>query len=405
MQLFAYVVVLTLEWTARLTLWFLQNKYIQQYASDGRQIGYLGLGFAILEGSRGVVDLLVWTITGKRYLKVLSCRKPDSDSNSSSFQTDSLSEHSILLRDVSSDFLELSVRRRRNSIVQRGPHVSSILRHDLISCIAWGILDSATVDWQRREQARKQSTQTSKGLQVYQQKLLCPFALKCLSVDFTDYSPSLFTELRLLVDIDPITYAHSFHNRVSSGAAGMDETLTSGRSGSFFYYTDDRRYMVKTLESSELKVVLELLPDYHRYLTAERHSLLPRYCGLHQTRLSPEQNFIPIIVMQNILFAPRSAPVEEKYDLKGSWVSRTAKKKKKDSRGSSHVPTWKDCDLKRRFRIGTEQRQRLLAQLERDVQFLASFGLMDYRCVPFLKSIQARIGYECMDYVDVYDPH
>jgi hypothetical protein len=36
----------------------------------------------------------------------------------------------------------------------------------------------------------------------------------------------------------------------------------AGASGSFFFFSHDRRFLIKTMTSGELKLFLKLLPDY-----------------------------------------------------------------------------------------------------------------------------------------------
>ena len=42
-------------------------------------------------------------------------------------------------------------------------------------------------------------------------------------------------------------------------------TNNGGSSGSFFFYTEDNKYLIKTLPKHELEVFLELLPDIKAY--------------------------------------------------------------------------------------------------------------------------------------------
>lgn len=383
-QLFTYVIVLSLEWTLRFVFWIMQNIYVQDHTQVGSTVRYLGLPFAILEGSRGVVDFLFWmSMSNRLQLFFNFWRKKRKGSNNIQEESPLLSS-SLRTSSISSQ----QRRPRRQVGLQESP-VSSILRYDFVCCIAWGILDSAPIDWQRQYRVSNQSNssrfgrrrqrQGSSKVPIVQQKLTCPTAKQCLDVDFVDYAPAQFTELRLMVGITPILYAQSFHDKANGTATGMDETLTAGRSGSFFYYTSDRQYLVKTLPTTELDVMVELLPAYHSYLSEEPDSFLPRYCGLHQTRLSPEQSFISVIVMQNIFNTPQFIQIHEKYDLKGSSASRTVRKPGQAGKSRGKVPTWKDNDLHRKLRVGSERRGKILGQLGRDVHFLVSQGIMDYR--------------------------
>ena len=52
----------------------------------------------------------------------------------------------------------------------------------------------------------------------------------------------------------------------------LAELLSDGKSGSFFYFSNDGRYLIKTVPLRELTALLELLPDYTRHMRAHPHS-------------------------------------------------------------------------------------------------------------------------------------
>ncbi|RYH13825.1 hypothetical protein EON65_34725, partial [archaeon] len=141
------------------------------------------------------------------------------------------------------------------------------------------------------------------------------------SFQFTDYSPKRFAKIRKLSGISNEMYQQSFATTTMPDFSG-------GRSGAFVYFSSDYRYIVKTCTPYELETLLNLLPEYEAYLTREyrkkRNSLLTRYLGAHRIVMYD----IPLyfLVMKNICFEK----VDEKYDLKGSWISRHGSKKKKD---------------------------------------------------------------------------
>ena len=57
---------------------------------------------------------------------------------------------------------------------------------------------------------------------------------------------------------------------------------STGKSGSFFFYTDDHKYLLKSIRRSEFKVLLKKLKQYYEYILENPESLLPRYYGLHR---------------------------------------------------------------------------------------------------------------------------
>ena len=61
----------------------------------------------------------------------------------------------------------------------------------------------------------------------------------------------VFRTLRKLLKVDPADYMISI-----CGNDALRELSSPGKSGSFFYLTNDDRYMIKTMKKSEVKVSL-----------------------------------------------------------------------------------------------------------------------------------------------------
>jgi 1-phosphatidylinositol-4-phosphate 5-kinase len=59
--------------------------------------------------------------------------------------------------------------------------------------------------------------------------------------------------------------------------------LTSqGKSGSFFYYTADGKYMLKTIHYREYKKLRSILEDYYYYIKENPSTLITKFFGLHK---------------------------------------------------------------------------------------------------------------------------
>lgn len=85
--------------------------------------------------------------------------------------------------------------------------------------------------------------------------------------------------------------------------------------------------------------------------------------------------------------------IERIYDLKGSTVGRIVKLKQ-DQKEKSGLKVLKDlnfCDLKDHMNIEDEQKERVLEVIDKDSQFLASQGLMDYSLL-FIKAAKKTTG-------------
>jgi 1-phosphatidylinositol-4-phosphate 5-kinase len=73
----------------------------------------------------------------------------------------------------------------------------------------------------------------------------------------------------------------------------------AGASGSFFFYSHDRKLLIKTLKNNEKAILLGFLEDYVKHIVdSDNCSLLARIYGLYTIKSSV---FSPldVIIMQN----------------------------------------------------------------------------------------------------------
>ena len=195
---------------------------------------------------------------------------------------------------------------------------------------------------------------------------------------FIDVEPSIFSMLRNTYSTSSRAYRDSFKikNAMDIDSSGMLEKFTEGRSGSFFYFTRDFKYIIKTVTASEEAFLQKIAYQYYRHMQKNPNSVIVRLFGLHKVRLAPEQAYIRVLVMENIFYNKSGLKINECYDLKGSTVSRRVLKGGKTQ--SKHRGTLKDLDLQRRIVIGAENKAHLLEQLREDVSFLMGCRIMDY---------------------------
>lgn len=90
-----------------------------------------------------------------------------------------------------------------------------------------------------------------------------------------DYCPLVFRSLRKLFKVDPADYMISI-----CGNDALRELSSPGKSGSFFYLTNDDRYMIKTMKKSEVKVSFSHI---HTYIFDYTHIYVCTYHWLHVT--------------------------------------------------------------------------------------------------------------------------
>ncbi|CAL9215856.1 unnamed protein product [Arabidopsis halleri] len=189
------------------------------------------------------------------------------------------------------------------------------------------------------------------------------------SVDFRwkDYCPLVFRRLRELFQVDPAEYMLAI-----CGNDALRELSSPGKSGSFFYLTQDDRFMIKTVKKSEVKVLLRMLPSYYKHVCQYENSLVTRFYGVHCVKPVGGQK-TRFIVMGNLFCSEYR--IQRRFDLKGSSHGRSTAKPEGEI---DETTTLKDLDLNFAFRLQRNWYQELMKQIKRDCEFLEAERIMDY---------------------------
>lgn len=204
---------------------------------------------------------------------------------------------------------------------------------------------------------------------------------------FYDYAPMVFHRIRSHFGINHDEYLRSvgpeqlLGNMVLGNLSSLSELSSEGKSGAFFYYTADGKYMMKTVTPKEQQLLKRVLKRYYDHITTNTGSLLVRFLGLHCLRVRKVTKGISrdrrlhFVVMGNMFNTPFE--IHRRYDLKGSWVGR-------QTPGREHLdPTiaLKDVDFKQAsecINVGPEEKDRLVKIMENDTAFLRDINVIDY---------------------------
>eukprot|EP00002_Diphylleia_rotans_P024923 TRINITY_DN4922_c1_g1_i1.p1 TRINITY_DN4922_c1_g1~~TRINITY_DN4922_c1_g1_i1.p1 ORF type:complete len:881 (-),score=161.69 TRINITY_DN4922_c1_g1_i1:442-3084(-) len=231
---------------------------------------------------------------------------------------------------------------------------------------------------------------------------------------FRSYAMLVFRHIREANGITTESYLQSLcgsprGGELSISGEDLKETFSEGKSGSFLYFSKDKRFIIKTMSHSEAKVLLSILNSYHTYMDKNPNTFITRLYGLHSINISGLLMYF--VVMENVTFIPPERSRTFTFDLKGSWVDREAglddpsKCTKTKPKKSSYCPglsqddnhrsadrlaepvpkavgkTLKDTDFKRifgRIAVGAEMKARIVSQIQADTQFFCNLGIMDY---------------------------
>lgn len=157
-----------------------------------------------------------------------------------------------------------------------------------------------------------------------------PAKKSVLKFKFIDYAPLVFYKLRNFHGISEERYIKSLgpnqliNSIMSNDNKTLYELCSSGQSGSLFYYTKDRRYMMKTIPEREFDKFRSVLKPYFEHMREYKDSLISRFYGLHEVvwQGSDNKENVRYLVIMNNVFTDFATGV--KFDLKGSVTGRTA---------------------------------------------------------------------------------
>mmetsp|Transcript_20832 Transcript_20832/g.29032 ORF Transcript_20832/g.29032 Transcript_20832/m.29032 type:complete len:215 (-) Transcript_20832:1117-1761(-) len=142
-----------------------------------------------------------------------------------------------------------------------------------------------------------------------------PGHIKLRGFEFKVYAPRVFNNVRKAMLVNDIDFFSSicFNSYV--------EFISNSKSGAFFYYSNDGKYMIKTIEQAEAKCLIELLHAYSKHLNDNPESKLCKIYGLYRLslnhslpRMGGRKKFY-FIIMESVFYTARY--IHLIYDLKG----------------------------------------------------------------------------------------
>ncbi|KAF2685743.1 SAICAR synthase-like protein [Lentithecium fluviatile CBS 122367] len=187
---------------------------------------------------------------------------------------------------------------------------------------------------------------------------------------FKDYAPWVFRHLRTTFKLDPADYLVSLTSKYI-----LSELGSPGKSGSFFYFSRDYKYIIKTIHHAEHKFLRKILKDYYNHVQENPNTLLSQFYGLHRVKI-PYGRKIHFVVMNNLF--PPHRDIHRTFDLKGSTIGRDFKEEDLEANPRA---TLKDLNWLRRnlhLEFGPTKKKAFVEQMQKDVKLLQKLHIMDY---------------------------
>ena len=219
------------------------------------------------------------------------------------------------------------------------------------------------------------------------------------------YKPKNFHQIRTLHEITNEEFIASICDSELLGGW----TESSGKSGSLFWYSSDRKYIMKSISAQETHVMNHMCSSYLRYIGSHPHSLLCKFFGMFKittyvaapsvirggqraSRIRSNVVQVTRFVIMNNVFEALDSPTQslrlraqsssdpssgniEKFDLKGTTEDRYV-------RPVSGKEVLKDINFNNRWvTLPQHLAECLIEVITEDCQFLHHHGIMDYSLI------------------------
>lgn len=156
------------------------------------------------------------------------------------------------------------------------------------------------------------------------------------AVNFTGYDPYQFYRIRKASGVSEREFMEAFSETVK------ERLQDGGASGAFFFFSKGERFMAKSCSEDELMNIRVNINTYADYFEKNPMSCIARIYGAFQLRIYSTSFYF--YVMHNIFLSLDNEIVNEKYDIKGSWVNRNAAVPRE-----GQVVTCSNCNQKFKF--------------------------------------------------------
>jgi len=182
---------------------------------------------------------------------------------------------------------------------------------------------------------------------------------------FKAYAPDMFSYIRTMLGVEQEHFLLSL-----SGEYNFIEFISNAKSGQFFFYSHDGRYVIKTQTAAESKFLRRILPHYVQYMSSNPNNFLTHFYGMYRVKMRHLRRNMHFVVMRSVFNTEKE--IHKIWDLKGSKQGRLAK---------PGETVFKDLDIQnegRKLTVGPEKKRLIMDQIAKDASFLAELKIMDY---------------------------
>ena len=219
----------------------------------------------------------------------------------------------------------------------------------------------------------------------------------------TEYFADKFDELRKDDGITDDIMIKSF-SPIKNKSAIDKMGESKGKSGSFFFYSHDRKFIIKTITNEEKETMDKILIDYYLYIKQHDNTLITKIYGIY-TVVIKNASSVNVILMQN-LFGCSPIHIQRMFDLKGSTVQRKTKNVqnwRKDQVLKDMDYQWLTHVERKLINFNLEDIQEIKKNMENDINFYKRLLLMDYSLLLIIIDYPNKIDPDYKQIVELLD--
>ena len=219
----------------------------------------------------------------------------------------------------------------------------------------------------------------------------------------TEYFADKFDELRKDDGITDDIMIKSF-TPIKNKSAIDKMGEGKGKSGSFFFYSHNRKFIIKTITNEEKETMDNILLDYYLYIKAHKTTLITKIYGIY-TVVIKNASSVNVILMQN-LFGCSPIHIQRMFDLKGSSVQRKTKnvqKWRKDQVLKDMDYQWLTQVERKLINFNPDDIQEIKKNMENDINFYKRLLLMDYSLLFIIIDYPNKIDPDYKQIVELLD--
>lgn len=199
-------------------------------------------------------------------------------------------------------------------------------------------------------------------------------------IEVIQLAPDIFNCIRRVDNVtneDIIKSLNPNDNREMAFKAGEG----SGKSGSFFFFSHDRNFIIKTMTDGEYQTFEALFKSYMYHLMTHKDSILARIYGIFTVKIEKLEPVHLIMMANTVQSMWNKMELKYMFDLKGSLINRETKINMKKYKPGM---TLKDINLlnirkdENLLKFSAPDRAKIMSIIEEDAKVLQRHDIMDY---------------------------